>query len=100
MAFTVRELNLKSNTDVLGYIRARNAERTAQAKAEGWTFWMNTSETLAELYSNAYSLEHSLACSSYSDFHREVYGFRPSRGYSELTLEQLENAIVDLSERC
>lgn len=100
MAFTPRELELQSNTDVLGYIQARNAERTAQAKAEGWTFWMNTSEMLAELYTNVYNLEHSLACGSYSDFHREVYGCRPAAGFSKLTLEQLEDAINELSERC
>ena len=35
MTLSSRELSLLSNADVLGYIQAQNAERDAQAKAEG-----------------------------------------------------------------
>ena len=33
MTLTARELGLLGNTDVLGYIQAKNAERNAQAVA-------------------------------------------------------------------
>jgi len=96
--FTAFELVLKSNTDVLGYIREKNAARDAEAKSEGWTFWTSISESLAEKFDNVYDLEHMLACGSYSDFHKEVYGMRPSAGYSKLTLVEIEAAIDELSE--
>jgi len=98
ITFTAFELVLKSNTDVLGYIQEKNTARDTAAKSEGWTFWTSISETLAEEFDNVYDLEHMLACGSYSDFHKEVYGRRPSSGYNNLTLVEIESAIDKLGE--
>ena len=97
MTLSARELGLLSNTDVLGYIQARNAERNAQAKAEGWEFWTLMAESLADEYANVYELELMFARSTYSDIHKDYIGFR---GYvsNELTLEQVERQVEMLCE--
>ena len=97
MDFTARELNLLSNTDVLGYIQAKNAERNAQAKAEGWEFWTLMAEELAEEVDNVYELELRFARGTYADIHKDYIG---RKGYvsNELTLEQVERQIEMLSE--
>jgi hypothetical protein len=99
MVFTAREMSLKSNINVLGYIQAENAKRDAQAKAEGWQFWTLMTESLADEYTNVYELELMLAECTYSDMHKEEYGCRPAsiKGY---TLEQLEEMIDELCEGC
>ncbi len=88
-----RELSLKSNTDVQGHIQAENARVDAQAKAEGWTFWTLAAESLADEYDNVYDYEREMAWSTYSDMHKEEYGFRPRRDFSSWTLETFEEAI-------
>jgi len=93
MTLSSRELSLQSNTDVLGYIQARNVERNAQAKAEGWTFWTLMAEGIAAGFANVYELEHSFACGTYSDVHKEQSGVRPHDGYSHMTLTELEGEI-------
>ena len=97
MALTSRELALLANTDVLGYIRAQNAARDAQAKAEGWEFWTLMAEEIASDYANAYELELSFARGTYADVHKDAWGFK---GYvsDELTLEQVEAEIEELAE--
>jgi len=97
MTLSARELSLLSNTDVLGYIQAQNAERDAQAKAEGWSFWTNMAEAIASDYTNVYELELSFARGTYADVHKDAWGFK---GYvsDELTLEQVEAEIEELSE--
>ena len=97
MTLSNRELGLLSNTDVLGYIQARNAERDAQAKAEGWEFWTNMAEEIASDYANVYELELSFARGTYADVHKGAWGFK---GYvsDELTLEQVEAEIEELAE--
>jgi hypothetical protein len=97
MTLSARELGLLSNTDVLGYIRAQNAARDAQAKAEGWEFWTNMAEDIASDYANVYELELSFARGTYADVHKDAWGFK---GYvsDELTLEQVEAEIEELSE--
>lgn len=97
MTLSARELSLLSNTDVLGYIQAENAKRDAQAKAEGWSFWTNMAEAIASDYANVYELELSFARGTYADVHKDAWGFK---GYlsSELTLEQVEAEIAELSE--
>lgn len=95
MTFTARELNLLSNTDVLGYIRQQNAERDAQAKAEGWDFWTLMSEDLADEYANVYEMELMFAQAAYSDIHKSWAGFRSSVS-PDLTLEEVEAAVADL----
>ena len=61
-----RELALIANTDVLGFIRARNAELKAQAEAEGWQLLMMPCESLADEYANVYEYLHCGAASQYS----------------------------------
>jgi len=98
MTLTPRELSLKSNTDVLGYIQAQNAARNAQATAEGWTFWttMPEDDDFVARFQNVYELEHMYACGTYSDVHKEVYFGRPRHAYGHWTLEQLEAKIEKL----
>ena len=97
MTLSPREAGLLSNTDVLGYIQARNAERNAQAVAEGWEFWTLMSEELASEFSNAYELELMFARGSYADAHKDWCG---RKGYvsDELTLEQVEAEVDQLSK--
>jgi len=97
MTLSARELSLLSNTDVLGYIQAQNAERDAQAKAEGWSFWTNMAEAIASDYTNVYELELSFARGTYADVHKDAWGFK---GYvsDELTLEQVEEEIEKMSD--
>ena len=97
MTLSSRELGLLSNTDVLGYIQARNAELNAQAKAEGWEFWTLMAESLADEYSNVYEMELEFARSAYSDAHKDWAGCR-SYVSEELTLEQVEAEVSKLAE--
>ena len=96
MTLSIRELGLLSNTDVLGYIQARNAERNAQAVAEGWEFWTVMSEELASEYANAYELELMFARGTYADCHKDWCG---RKGYvsDELTLEQVEAEVARMA---
>ena len=97
MTLSNRELGLLSNTDVLGYIRAQNAKRDAQAKAEGWEFWTNMAEDIASEFANVYELELSFARGTYADVYKDWCGIK---GYvSEyLTLEQVEAEIAEIAE--
>lgn len=97
MILSARENSLLSNTDVLGYIQAKNAERNAQAKAEGWEFWTLMAEELAEEYANVYELELMFARGTYSDVHKDWCG-RKSYVSEELTLEQVEAEVEIISE--
>ena len=97
MTLSSRELGLLSNTDVLGYIQARNAERNAQAAAEGWEFWTLMAESLADEYSNVYEMELEFARAAYSDTHKDWAGCR-SYVSEELTLEQVEAEVSKLAE--
>jgi hypothetical protein len=98
MTLTIRENSLLSNTDVLGYIQARNARRNAQAKAEGWTFWTLMAESLAGEVANVYELELMLAQGTYNDVHKEWCGVRPNSNYSRMTLTELEGEIIWMSK--
>ena len=97
MTLTPRELGLLSNTDVLGYIRAQNAARDAQGKAEGWSFWTNMAEEIASEFANAYELELSFARGAYADAYKDWCGIK---GYvsDHLTLEQVEAEVDQLSK--
>jgi len=97
MTLSNRELGLLSNTDVLGYIQAQNAEINAQAKAEGWEFWTLMAEEIASEFDNAYELELSFARGSYADAHKDWCGCK-SYAPRELTLEQLEEEVAKFSE--
>ena len=97
MTLSNRELGLLSNTDVLGYIQAQNAEINAQAKAEGWEFWTLMAEEIASEFDNAYELELSFARGSYADAHKDWCGCK-SYAPRELTLEQVEEEVAKFSE--
>ena len=96
MTLSNREQSLLSNTDVLGYIQAQNAEINAQAKAEGWEFWTLMAEEIASDYANVYELELSFARGTYADVHKDAWGFK---GYvsDELTLEQVEAEVAKMA---
>ena len=93
MTLTSHEKSLISNTDVLGYIQAKNVERNIQAKAEGWEFWTLMAEELAYEVTNVYELELRFARGTYSDVHKEWCGVRPHSNYSRMTLSELEGEI-------
>ena len=97
MTLSARELSLLSNTDVLGYIRAQNAARDAQAKAEGWEFWTNMAEDIASEFANVYELELSFARGTYADVYKDWCGIK-GRVSEYLTLEQVEAEIAEISE--
>ena len=96
MTLSSRELELLSNTDVLGYIQAENAKLNAKAKAEGWEFWTLMAESLADEHANVYELELRLARGTYSDVYKEWAGIRPSIPQDQ-TLAQLEAEIELMS---
>ena len=98
MTLSARELNLLSNTDVLGYIRQQNAERNAQAEAEGWDAWSTMPESLAGEYANVYELELMYARGTYSDVYKSARYGRPRFNYSDYTLAELEELIESLQE--
>ena len=97
MTLSLREAGLLSNTDVLGYIQAQNAERNAQALAEGWEFWTLMAESRADEHANAYDLELRFARSTYSDVYKDWAGIRPSIPQG-LTLVELEAEIDSLAK--
>ena len=97
MTLSLREQALLSNTDVLGYIQAKNAERNAQAVAEGWEFWTLISEELASEFANAYELELSFARGSYADAYKDWCGCK-SYAPRSLTLDQVEALTAQMAE--
>ena len=100
MTYTAREKTLLANTDVLGYIQFMNAQRDAQAKAEGWDFWTTMPESadfVAE-HANVYELEHMYAVGTFSEMYKEAWGVRPRWDFGKLTLAELEAEIADLCE--
>jgi len=97
---TADELALVADTDVLGYIQRKNAERNAQAVAEGWQFWTTMPECpdFVADFKNVYALEHMYACGTYSDVYKEEYCCRPTHAYASYTLSELEAEIEKMSE--
>ncbi len=97
MNYSDRELALIADTDVLGHIRKKRAEMDAQAKAEGWLFWMGPCESLADEYSNVYEYLHCGASADYSDGYKDVYGIRPRWvRTSDMRLEEVEALLEEL----
>lgn len=94
---TKEELEMKEDTDVLGYIRKKNAEREKEAKEKGWTFWGTYPEVLANRYDNVYEFVLSMTYDSYSDFHKEERGYRP-RCNGKYTLSELEEKMDELRD--
>ena len=90
---------LRSTTDVLGYIQAKNADTNAQAVAEGWTFWTTipTDAAFVGRFATAYDLELMFAQSGWFDYHRDVRGYKPW-GAAPATLEECNAAMDALHE--
>ena len=97
MTLTTRELSLLSNTDVLGYIQAKNVERNAQAVAEGWEFWTLMAESLADEYSNVYELELRSARDAYCEWHKDVWGCK-RMPHENMTLEEVWAANARMAQ--
>ena len=100
---TARELSLLADTDVLGWIQRENAERQAKMDASApvpqpGLFCMMVAESVAEDCANVYEYERDMAWDTYSDVHKELYGFRPRHDFSTWTLEDFERANKDLFE--
>lgn len=93
-----RELSLLSDTDVLGHIRRENAKRQAEMDAKPGLFCMMVAEAVADCCANVYEYERDMAWATYSDVHKELYGFRPRHDFSTWTLEDFERANKDLFE--
>lgn len=90
------------NLDPVAYAKEINAERTAQAKAEGWTFWTLLPEDLEFYdengYESAYDYERSSSFQELSDTFKEINGWRPRGIYSfeQMDLAAIENEILRL----
>ena len=100
MALTAQEMEMVQDTNVAAHIERQAEAIRARAKAEGWTFFMAPTTRGAENYANVYEYELSMALNSFSDFHKELHGFRPRGGdYSKLTLTDVNVLIDELSEQ-
>lgn len=100
MALTAHEMEMVQDTNVVAHIERQAEAIRARAKAEGWTFFMIPTTRGAENYANVYEYELSMALNSFSDFHKELHGFRPRGGdYSKLTLTDVNVMIDELSEQ-
>ena len=100
MALTAHEMEMVQDTNVVAHIERQAEAIRARAKAEGWTFFMTPTTRGAENYANVYEYELSMALNSFSDFHKELHGFRPRGGdYSKLTLTDVNVMIDELSEQ-
>ena len=100
MALTAQEMEMVQDTDVVAHIECQAEAIRARAKAEGWTFFGVPTTIGAENYANVYEYELSMALNSFSDFHKELHGFRPRGGdYSKLTLTDVNVLIDELSEQ-
>ena len=98
-ALSDRERALLSNTDVLGYIQKENEETNIRAKAEGWTFWMTTAESIAADYNNVYDYLRDMQWSTFSDMYKEINNIRPRWDFSGWTLEDFERENEKLAEQ-
>ena len=95
---SARELSLLADTDVLGHIRRENAQRQAEMDAKPGLFWMMVAESVANRSPNVYEYERDMAWDTYSDVHKELYGFRPRHDFSTWTLEDFERVNKELFE--
>ena len=98
LTLSARELSLLADTDVVGHIRRANAERQEQMDADPGLFCMMVAESVAEDCANVYEYERDMAWNTYSDVHKELYGFRPRHDFSTWTLEDFERANTELFE--
>ena len=94
-SLSARELALVADTDVIGHIRSENAQRQARMDATEGLICMMVAESVADRAVNVYEYERDMELGTYSDVHKELYGFRPRHGFSTWTLEDFERANKD-----
>jgi hypothetical protein len=99
MQFSANELKLQNNTNVAAYVEARAEEIRKECEANGSTFYMLPAIPAEGTYANVYEYERSMAFDSYSDCHKDVYGYRPRGDFSAWTLEQLEKEAMSIAYR-
>ena len=100
-SFSAREIALKADTNVVGYIRNQNEERNKQAIAEGWLSWGSISESWADNFSSVYDYLFENAASEYSDTYKSLNGIRPRWiSFSSMRLEEVEAMLEKLYEEC
>ena len=94
---TEEELDLKA-TPVLEHITQANKAYAEQCKARGETWFAQapTDPDYVSRWDNAYEYELDMAKSVYSDFYKELRGFRPRKQWGEATLLQVEGCISRL----
>ena len=102
-SLSARELALVADTDVIGHIRRENAQRQAMWDAVAMTpqpglICMMVAESVADRAVNVYEYERDMELGTYSDVHKEFYGFRPRHDFSTWTLEDFEWANKELFE--
>jgi hypothetical protein len=92
MDLTPRELEMTTDTDVVGHITREAAAIKAAADARGDSFYFIPTTAHAENgdYANVYEYERSMALNEYSDVHKEERGYRPRGDFGQLTLEEIE----------
>lgn len=95
---SARELSLRADTDVLGWIRRENAQRQAAMDANPVLFCMMMAESVADAWDNLYEYKRDMAWDTYSDVYKELYNFRPRHDFSQWTLEDFERANWELFE--
>ncbi len=97
-ALSARELSLRADTDVIGWIQRENAVRQAEMSAKPGLFCMMVAESVAGDCANVYEYERDMAWNTYSDVYKELYSFRPRHDFSTWTLEDFERANKELFE--
>lgn len=95
---SARELSLRADTDVIGWIQRENAVRQAEMSAKPGLFCMMVAESVAGDCANVYEYERDMAWNTYSDVYKELYSFRPRHDFSTWTLEDFERANKELFE--
>ena len=91
--------------DPVAWAKSQNAERNAQAKAEGWKFWTLAPEDAkwyAKMgYKTAYDYVLATTKSHLSDLFKETNGFRPRGVYDweNMDLEACEAEIDTLYKK-
>jgi len=102
MALTSQEMKMVQDTDVVAHIERLAEAIRKECEADGSTFFMVPTTRWAEegRYANVYEYELSMARDTFSDLHKEVYGFRP-RGMcpKHLTLSDIDVLINETLEQ-
>jgi hypothetical protein len=92
-----------SQIELQAFIKAENAEFVSRSKAKGYVVPSSMVSDAAHWAEHGiYTVKeylHSSAASEHSDFFKEINNFRPRWNYSEMTTEEINLAIGDLSRQ-